>query len=167
MVQDPAQHNHLLPRDFPSRLARAREERARFVSLSLCSWHVSVEATRAAPEAPLPQPRPSHSPAMHACQCRDRRRFVLRRMPGQSAKAGHLRAASARLVPDPRGQIWGALGMQRSIPPGSANAEGIAWSCRLLERETTGSCPSGAHLDLTPFLGAKSSNPRGVAGQGG
>lgn len=71
-VQDPAQHNHLLPRDFPSRLARAREERARFVSLSLRSWHVSVEATRAAPEAPLPQPRPSRRPARHACQCRDR-----------------------------------------------------------------------------------------------
>lgn len=116
LVQDPAQHNHLLPRDFPSRLARAREERARFVSLSLSprSWHVSVEATRAAPEAPLPQPRPSRRPARHACQCRDSR-FVLRQMPGQSAKAPHLRAAAARRVPDPRGQNWGALGKLRSI----------------------------------------------------
>lgn len=51
MAQDPAQHNHLLPRDFPSRLARAREERARFVSLlsspSTFSWKL-----------PVPRPKP-------------------------------------------------------------------------------------------------------------
>lgn len=52
MAQDPAQHSHLLPRDFPSRLARAREERARFVSLALSSpstfpWKL-----------PVPRPKP-------------------------------------------------------------------------------------------------------------
>ena len=43
MAQDPAQHSHLLPRDFPSRLARAREERARFVSLALSSWFLPTQ----------------------------------------------------------------------------------------------------------------------------
>lgn len=63
MVQDPAQHNHLLPRDFPSRLARAREERARFVSLPLSApgtfpWKL-----------PVPRPKPPFlSRAPHAGQ---------------------------------------------------------------------------------------------------
>lgn len=43
--------------------------------------------------------------------------------------------------------------------PRFANADDIAWNCRMLARETTGSCPSGAHPDLTPRLWARALIP--------
>lgn len=77
MAQDPAQHNHLLPRDFPSQLARAREERARFVSLSLSSpllarFRGSYPCRARSPPssaAPLAQSSPARLPVLRPPLC--------------------------------------------------------------------------------------------------
>lgn len=153
--------SHRLSWDFPSRLARAREEGARFVSRP---------ASGTFPRK-LPEPRPKPPPLLaappaqslaQARQCGDRR-FVLPRMPGRSAKAPRLELPP--LAPDAGlgGPVWGAHRVERSSPKGLWAPAATAQSPGVLEKGPAPLVPT----QVPPFCGAGSQVPGAGRGREG
>lgn len=150
--------SHRLSWDFPSRLARAREEGARFVSRPASGTFP--------PKLPEPRPKPppllAAPPAQslaQARQCGDRR-FVFPRMPGRSAKAPRLELPP--LAPDAGlgGPVWGAPRVEWSSPKGLWAPAATAQSPGVLEEGPAPLVPT----QVPPFCGAGSQVPR--AGRG-
>lgn len=152
--------SRLLPRDFPSGLAQAREERASALCLPPGSWHVSAEALCAAPGAPPSLAAPPAQRVAQARQCCDRR-FVLRRMLGQSAKARFPKRPPRALEAGFGSQIWGAPSVRSSSPKGLEAQGAFAPSFGLLEKGPT---PSRPHMHIHVWLPRCRSR---VAGRGG
>lgn len=136
-----------------------RSERARFVS-------------RPAPgmfprklSAPRPEPPPSLAapPAQRVAQARQccDRRFVLRRMLGQSAKARFPKRPPRALEAGFGSQIWGAPSVRSSSPKGLEAQGAFAPSFGLLEKGPT---PSRPHMHIHVWLPRCRSR---VAGRGG
>lgn len=150
-----------LPRDFPSRLARSREERARFVSrLAPGTFPRKIPMPR--PKLPLPQPRPQPSPwrrpASAATAALSYRRCLggARKPCSQTGSHAEVSVAGSGARPErsqaaPRvcgrrgacPELWGVRAGTHSVPPRrSPSGSGSPPRCR-------------------------SPGPRGWAGQGG
>lgn len=155
--------SRLLSWDFPSLLAQAHEERARFVSQPGI-WHVSVEAPRAAPEAPPLLAAPPAQPLAQARQC-GHRLFVLPRMPRRRAKALRLeRSALCRDV-GLGSRIWGTPRADWSKPKVLRTRGLSAPSSRVLKKGPPCPAPHTSTRGLAPLCGAGVLGPWGGAGQ--
>lgn len=137
LVQEPAQHNHLLPRDFPFRLARAREERARFVSPLLARFRGSYPCrARSPPSSAAPLAQPSHASLsmLRSPLCPPANAWAERESPAPesshwhagyqipAARSGARSACSGASLQDPRTRRTspGAVGCRRGRPSGPA-----------------------------------------------